>query len=222
MNQESNMYKKLIASVLVVALLNLVGCYSFAPVTVPEYQQVEEKEGKPDEIRVITKDSQEYHFTDFYIKNDTLYGKGISLLSFGELPYEGKFALGEIESIQLEDFVQEYPSLMTVSQYQNIEAESGKPDEIYLTKDDATRYHFMNNDYYIENDTLYGKGKLLSDDSEQQLDRKIALSNIESIEVESLDWGNTLLFAGGITVGILAVAYLILLAICSKPGSCGP
>ena len=133
------MYKKLISSMLVVALLNLVGCYSLEPITVPEYEQVEEKEGKPDEIHVKTINSEEYHYSDFY----------------------------------------------------------------------------------IENDTLYGKGKLLSDDWEQQLDRSIALSNIESIEVESLDWGNTLLFAGGITVGILAVAYLILLAVCSKPGSCG-
>ena len=116
------MYKKLISSILVVALLNLVGCYSFAPVTVPEYEQVEEKEGKPDEIRVITKDTQEYHFSDFY----------------------------------------------------------------------------------IENDTLYGKGKLLSDDWEQQLDRSIALSNIESIEVDSFNWLTTsLLVLGIVAIGVI-------------------
>ena len=39
------MNKKLISSILVVALLNLVGCYSFEPITVTEYKQVEEKEG---------------------------------------------------------------------------------------------------------------------------------------------------------------------------------
>ena len=76
------MYKKLVSSILVVAVLNLLGCYSFKSVTVPEYKQVEEKEDKPDEIYVITKDDQEYHFADsnFYFENDTLYGTEILVI----------------------------------------------------------------------------------------------------------------------------------------------
>ncbi len=93
------MYKKLISSVLVVALLNLLGCYSSDLVTAPEYNQIEE-EDKPDEIRVITKDSQEYHFSEsnFYVENDTLYGKVME----GELSFGKKIALSDIESIQFE------------------------------------------------------------------------------------------------------------------------
>ena len=34
------MNKKLISSLLVIALLNLLGCYSLESVTVPEYQKV--------------------------------------------------------------------------------------------------------------------------------------------------------------------------------------
>jgi len=193
------MHKKLISSILVVALLNLVGCYSFQSLTVPEYQKIEEEDGKPNEIYIKTKDFNEYHFSDsnFYIENDTLYGKGILFLSEEEIPFEGKFAFVEIELIQLEYFDQKYPA--TISQYQKIEAERGKPDEIYLTKYNSTRYHFMKNDYYIENDTLYGKGKLLLGGREQQLDRKIALADIASFQVDQIN----VITTAGLVIGIL-------------------
>jgi len=128
------MNKKLISGILVIALLNLVGCYSFESVTVPEYKQFVEEEGKPDEIYVKTKEIQEYHFADsnFHIDQDTLYGNGILLRSTEEITFEDKISLNEIDSIQLYYFGQKYPSLVTVSQYQKIEAESGKPDEIYF------------------------------------------------------------------------------------------
>jgi len=97
------MNKKLISSILVVALLNLLGCYSSELVNATEYKQIEE-EGKPNEIYVITKDSQEYHFSEsnFYVENDTLYGKGKLLLSDGEELFDGKIAFSEIESIKFE------------------------------------------------------------------------------------------------------------------------
>ena len=98
------MYKKLITSILVVALLNLLGCYSFESVTGPEYKQVEEEEGKPDEIYVKTKDYQEYHFSDsnYYVFNDTLYGNEMLPLGAREKPLDRKIALSDISSIQFE------------------------------------------------------------------------------------------------------------------------
>ncbi len=97
------MYKKVISSILVVTLLNLLGCYSSDLVNVTEYNQIEE-EDKPDEIRVITKDSKEYHFleSNFYVENDTLYGKQI--LVFTEQLKDRKIALSDIESIEVESF----------------------------------------------------------------------------------------------------------------------
>jgi len=97
------MYKKLISSILVIALLNLLGCYSSELVNVTEYNQIEEKD-KPDEMRIIIKDGQEYHFAEsnFYIENDTLYGKGHSILNNNKKPFVVKIALSEIESIQFE------------------------------------------------------------------------------------------------------------------------
>jgi hypothetical protein len=206
------MYRKIFISFLLLALINfLAGCYSADSITVPEYEQVEEEDGKPDEIYVKTKNSEEYHFSEsnFYIENDTLYGK----VRVNEMPFEGKFAFGEIESIQWEVVGQSYTTLTKVSQYQKIEAESGNPDEIYLTKFDSSRYRFMKNDYHIENDTLYGKGKLLLDDVEKLQVRKIAISNIAWIEVDSINWLTTGLLSLGIAVvlfvGVVAIALAI-------------
>ena len=101
------MYKKLISSILIVTLLNLLGCYSFKSVTIPEFKKVEEKENKPNEFYVKTKDSQEYHFSDsnFYIENDTLYGKEILRIDnrppYEEYQLDRKIALSEIESIEI-------------------------------------------------------------------------------------------------------------------------
>ena len=191
------MHKKVLIIFLLLAFINFIaGCSSFHSVSVSEYKQVEEEEGKPIEIYVKTKTKQWYHFTNsnFYIENDTLYGK----ISVKELPFEGKFAFGEIKSIQIgSDFY-------AVSQYQKIEAESGKPYVIYLTKNDRTIYQFMKNDYYIENDTLYGKGKLILNE-EELLDRNIALSHIESIEVENFNLAHTITMG----LGIFAIAFFI-------------
>ena len=189
------MNKKLISSILVIALLNLVGCYSFESVTLNEYKQVEEEEGKPDEIFVKTIYNKEYHFADpnFYIENDTLYGTGKLLRSTEAITFEERISISEIDSIQLYYFGQKYPTPVTVSQYQKIEAESGKADEIYLTKNDSTKYHFMKNDYYIENDTLYGKGKFLPIEKDQPFEGNIALTEVESIRVETYDTTQTLL-----------------------------
>ena len=57
------MCKKILISFLLVAIFNLLGCYSSELVTAAEYKQVEEKDGKPNEIYVKTKDYQGYHFS---------------------------------------------------------------------------------------------------------------------------------------------------------------
>jgi len=193
------MYKKIFISFLLLAFLNFIaGCYSFQPVNVREYRQIEEEDGKQNEIYVKTKNYQEYHFSywNYYIENDTLYGK----ISVTELPFEGKFAFEEIKSIQIGSVFYE------VSQYQKIEADSGKPYVIYLTKNNFTIYQFMKNDYYIENDTLFGKGKLILHE-EKLIDKNIALSDIESIQYEYLNVLTTsALVLGAIVIILLIVA----------------
>ena len=200
------MYKKIISTILIIALINLLGCYSFKSITVPEYKQIEE-EDQPVEIYVKAENSNEYHFseTNFYIENDTLYEK----VNTRELSIGGKIPFSEIASIQFEDFDSKNSSPMSVSQYQKIEAENGKPDEIYLTKLDSTRYQFMKDDYWIKNDILYGKGKLLLSDREQPPSVQIALSNIESIQIEQVD-GLSTVVAVLVAIGIVGVIALII------------
>jgi hypothetical protein len=67
----------------------------------------------------------------------------------------------------------------------------------------------MKTDYYIENDTLYGKGKLLIGDREQLLDRKIALSDIVYFELDELDGMKTALLVVGILIVIGGLFVLI-------------
>ena len=100
------MNKRIIASLLVVSMLNLFGCYSADILTVPQYNKVEETEGKPDEIKVTTKDYKKYQFSnsDFYIESDTLYGKGILLLTGEQEPIMRKIALSDIVTVEFESF----------------------------------------------------------------------------------------------------------------------
>jgi hypothetical protein len=213
------MYKKLISSILIVAILNLVGCYSSEFITEPEFEKI--KKDAPKNIRVITKDAEEYHFSqpNFYIVEDTLYGKEMLHLSAEEQPFEGKFALSEIKYIQFQKPDRTY-SLVSGSEYLKIEEESGKPDEIKSTNLDGTRYHFMKDNYYIENDTLYGKGKLFFAEREELVTRKIALSDIELIDAESYDLANTCLLSIGILFGVSLLIVLFALIICAANDDC--
>ena len=197
------MYKKVLISFLLIAFINFIaGCSSMHSVSISEYKQLEEDDGKQDEIYVTTKDGQEYYFAEsnFYFENDTLYGKA----SFKELPFEGKIAFGEIESIQLDVVGENITSPHSVSEYQKIVAEDGKPDEIYLTKNDDKRYYFLKTDYYTENDTLYGKGKMLVD-REELINKIIALSDIESIQYEYLN----VLTISALVLGAIGIILLI-------------
>ena len=100
------MNKKLISSILVVALQNLLGCYSVDYLTVPQYEMVERKDGKPEEIKVITRDFKEFQFLapNFHIENDTLYGKGKFVSADNQESVVKKIAVTEIVSIEVEKF----------------------------------------------------------------------------------------------------------------------
>ena len=97
------MYRKIISSVLIVALLNLLGCYASDLIEKTKYNQIKETD-KSGSIKVITKDSEEYNFTEsnFYVENDTLYGK-LPLGYTGKL-YDENIALSDIESIYYYNF----------------------------------------------------------------------------------------------------------------------
>jgi len=102
------MYKKLISSILVVALMNLLGCYSFKPVNPAEYKQVEGE----DNLIVITKHSNKFYFSDFYFYKDTLRGKA-STHSMGKR-MDKKIAISDIKSLESEYFDRGKTVLLTL------------------------------------------------------------------------------------------------------------
>lgn len=94
------MYNKLLSSLIVIALLNLIGCYSSREVTLNEVLTNDEIS----EIKIKTKDSLSLSFeeNDFYIINDTLKGKS-SHPQIGE-KFERAIPLSDIISFESIEF----------------------------------------------------------------------------------------------------------------------
>jgi hypothetical protein len=104
--KKQNNYKKLISSLLVVALLTqIVGCYSYQEITKEEFLQTEEYS----DLRVRTKDQNWYEFykKEYTVKEDSIYGSGRKIFKpgskFGE-DYTGSISLEEIESFKFDKF----------------------------------------------------------------------------------------------------------------------
>jgi hypothetical protein len=87
-------------------------------------------------------------------------------------------------------------------------------DLIVFTKD-STIYSFEESNYYMSNDSLYGKGYVkFSDNSDFKVatEGTIALTNIEKIQQDELNPTNTTwLIIGGILLTVV-VGFLMLLA----------
>lgn len=100
------MYKKIISSILLVSLLNLVGCSYFEQVTAQNYNRVVEEKGKPDRIYVKTKDAKKYQFykLTFLVDNDSLVGIKKIYLDEGEVIIDRKIAFSDIDYIEFEYF----------------------------------------------------------------------------------------------------------------------
>ena len=103
---KKNNYKKLISSLLVVALLTqIVGCYSYQEITKEEFVQTEEYS----DLRVRTTDQNWYEFyeNNYIVKEDSIYGSGRKIFKlgnkFGE-DYTGSISLEEIESFKFDKF----------------------------------------------------------------------------------------------------------------------
>jgi len=98
------------------------------------------------------------------------------------------------------------PKFFTVSEYRQNEGKDDKPDEIYVITKDGQEYHIREPIIIFENDTLHVKGKSTNYfkqrrfQEDQQVDRKFAFSDMESIQT------NIIIFSG--------TSFLLVLAIC--------
>jgi hypothetical protein len=99
-------YTKLISLILIISIINLIGCYSSEAVTLREYRKIEEEKGKPEKIYVLKGSNEEYHFakSGYTIENDTLYGRGLKVVNHEKQPFEGKIPITDITSIELSEF----------------------------------------------------------------------------------------------------------------------
>jgi len=104
--------------------------------------------------------------------------------------------------------------LVNVTEYKQIEEED-KSDDIRV----ITIYsEYYLSDFYIENDTLYAKGKEILYNKEKPFDGKIALSDIESIQFEYLNGVTTALAV----LGIVAILFVGVIALVIATGGYGP
>jgi len=69
-------------------------------------------------------------------------------------------------------------------EYNEFEKANGKPSEIYVELNDSMKYYFSDGDYNILNDTLYGNGTQVMNDSDLTFNRRIPISEVKSISVE--------------------------------------
>jgi hypothetical protein len=99
------MKKKIIIYFLIIAFLNYLGCTSLNIASKEEVKQKLENGTYYQELYLITKDNNRYHFgkRGYHIKNDTLYAKGLKVNMNGEVPFEGKIRLEDISYFEVEE-----------------------------------------------------------------------------------------------------------------------
>ena len=100
------MYKKLISSILVVALLHLVGCSTPKMITKEEFQQASEY---PDlEVQFPHDTVYQFDEGDYVVQSDSVYGKGKVKSKVGRRvvynDYEGSISIEEAEEIRIDKF----------------------------------------------------------------------------------------------------------------------
>ena len=90
---------------------------------------------------------------------------------------------------------------------------NGEGDLIVYTKD-ATIYFFEESNYLIANDSLYVEGYIKSSDeaSKVEIEKSIALTNIESIQQNEINPVTTSLLVIGSILFVAGVGIIILLA----------
>ncbi len=89
---------KIISSILIIAFLNLIGCYSVKTLTVPEVEKDKPTIKVFDEIRIVLRNGQEYEFKESAINKPEITVVGDSLC----IVNEQNFALSDIKSIEID------------------------------------------------------------------------------------------------------------------------
>ena len=101
------MNKKIISSILIVALFNLFGCATTSTQTKTpgEYIWYEKENGKPNEIFLVTNNNEKYHLTswNYNIEDNSFWGSGY-LINGNEEPTLLRIPFTTIRLIQWEEY----------------------------------------------------------------------------------------------------------------------
>ena len=209
------MCKKLLISFLLISLFNLyVSCTSYEIVAPAEFKDIE-KDGRPNELIIKTNDNQVFSLlnSNYDIRNDSLFWQEKITIDEKWIPFEGQIALDEIKEVEYYNDKNDWTYTLSISEYKKLEEENGKPVEIFVMQIDSAKYYFNMDDYYLDNDTLIGKGKLLLNKNEQIITKAIALSNIKSFEYDYVSLMNRI-FRGVVFFSVVAAGlFIIIIAI---------
>lgn len=96
------MLKKSFICLLILSILNLIGCYSSEVITKKDFDAGQAQIDFSSELNLTTKNYDHYTFPPgFYqISNDTLYGEGRIITSMKNSPFTGKIAMDDIISFE--------------------------------------------------------------------------------------------------------------------------
>jgi len=78
-------------------------------------------------------------------------------------------------------------------------------EELFLTTNDFTRYHFLPANFRIASDTLYGKGAIENSSTIIPFQGSIALTDVVSYEQRTPDTWATI----GLITGLIAIAFVV-------------
>ena len=171
--------KKYITSTLIACLLlQFSGCFKMQLITKDEFRE------DPDYPELLVKTSEKgitFKQGNYTVNNDTIYGRGEvkSLIDFVNTyePFDGGIGLSEVKKIRTDKFD---ITLVNTS---------------FIAKTNKKQFVFDEGTYFIEVDTLYGKGKCIprisSGKSFEPFDGGISLNDIEEIQTDNFNFIST-------------------------------
>jgi hypothetical protein len=83
--------------------------------------------------------------------------------------------------------------------------------DIFITTDDFSRYHFISGHYHFQKDSVYGEGTKLVSGQKISFKGVLPVKNITSIEQKQIDEGSSAgLVLGIIAIGVVAAGIIVL------------
>ena len=97
----------------------------------------------------------------------------------------------------------------TYSEFEEVTKTEDAPKDIFIITFDSTKYHFRQEMFTLEGDSININGTIVLNNKEEPFTGKIAKENIKSIELKNFSTGKTIIFVSSIAVGVTLFVLLI-------------